>query len=105
AEELAAATHRPVLYPTRIQLSGEAKGLMIDQPVPMRADQETIYLGRGPAPQQQTVTIAGTLAGRSVTQSWKLPAVAGENGNTFLYGFYRQAVRDGGLTPLAGMGM
>ncbi len=105
AQEMAVATHLPVFYADRMAFSTPMDGLLADSPMPMRADQETIYLGRGQLPQHEKVTVTGTLAGRPVSQTWTLPATIGQAGNTFLYGFYRQSVRAGGLTPLAGMGM
>ncbi len=106
AQEMAVATHLPVFYADGIAFSPPLDGLLAaGTPVPMRADQETIYLGCGPLPQHENMTVTGTLAGRTVSQKWTLSAAAGQAGNTFLYGFYRQAERSGGLTPLAGMGM
>ncbi|MGE3999337.1 MAG: hypothetical protein AB7I48_03910, partial [Planctomycetaceae bacterium] len=105
ARTMAAAMRLPVFYPHRIQFSAPVDGMLAEQPMPMRADQETIYLGRGQFPQSAMITLAGTLAGRPVSQAWTLSGAAAQTGNTFLYGFYRQSVRDGGLNPLAGMEM
>lgn len=84
-EQLAAATQLAVEYPAQLPVTVQHATLVPGHPLPLRADQETIYLGRGKVP----------VVDATVVQN--------DNGNTFLYGFYRQSERDGGLNPLAGM--
>ena len=83
--ELAHASRLTVEYPTALPLDAPGAALVPSRPLPLRTDQETVYLGRGNVPQ-----IRGDV-------------VRNDRGNTFLYGFYRQSDRDGGLNPLAGL--
>jgi hypothetical protein len=83
--ELALASRLAVEYPSEMPFAHSRASVVPDSPLPLRTDRETIYLGRGSVP----VAAEG--------------AVVNDKGNTFLHGFYRQAVREGGLNPLAGM--
>ncbi len=98
-QELASIAVQPVFYPTQMAVTPALKNLIPQQPLPVRADRETIYLSKGALPAQMTITLTA--------DNQKMPfASKGEaltEGNTFLYGFYRQAVQNEGLNPLAGM--
>ncbi len=105
AQELSLATHRPVLYPTQIQLAPHTEGLLANHTLPLRSDRETIYLGRGALAAEAQVTVQGVMHGQPVMETWSLDAAPSLGGNTFLYGTYRQAVRHQGLNPMAGMSL
>ncbi|MBX3440417.1 MAG: hypothetical protein KF861_23205, partial [Planctomycetaceae bacterium] len=89
AEIMADATRRPVFYPEQVQISSSIDGLLIQNPVPMRGDQETLYLGNGQLPQGESLTMSGTLAGQPASFEWTLSTDGNNTGNTFLYGHYR----------------
>ncbi|MCA9025869.1 MAG: VWA domain-containing protein [Planctomycetaceae bacterium] len=103
AQELAAATHRAVFYPSQIQVTPPTDGLLVSHILPLRSDRETIYLGRGDLAAKTQISVQGVINGKSVNETWSLDATPSQAGNTFLYGTYRQAVLDHELNPLAGM--
>jgi hypothetical protein len=81
--ELAAAAIATVVYPTEITTDLE---LLPDEPLPLRGDVATVFVGRGDVAGQTL-----TLSGDGQTHAWTLPAPQSSDGNTFLFGLHQQA--------------
>jgi hypothetical protein len=92
-KKLALAAGAPAFYPDKISLSPEADGLLPDPVPPLRADRDTILLGKGRLGGALKVTISGE--GRSM--EWNVKPAAPQPGNTFLVRLWGLAERTGGL--------
>lgn len=92
--KLAQAAGAPVFYPETISCQPAVEQLLPGTVPPLRADRETILLGRGPVAPRTTVQIAG--AGATLTfTAQRQPEQAG---NTFLSALWNMAEKDHGLT-------
>jgi hypothetical protein len=89
---LAAAAAAPVFYPEQISLSPEVEKLLPALP-PIRADRDTILLGRDRVTEALNVTASGD--GRKL--EWTVKPAARQSGNTFLVRLWEMAEQTDGL--------
>jgi hypothetical protein len=92
-QKLAAAADTAVFYPDRITVTPEVDELLPDVVPPIRADRETILLGKGHIAESLKVVVTGE--GRSL--DWTIKPAATQPGNTFLVGLWGLAERTEGL--------
>ena len=102
---IATAIHGRVTYPVKVTVP-EGITLLPSQPLPLRADRETIYVGRG---QLETGTVvsgwSSTVDGAADLQ-WRVGDLSAESGNAFLATLFRGAESTDGFTvALAGTEM
>ena len=102
---IATAIHAPVTYPAKVVVP-EGITLLPSQPLPLRSDRQTIYVGRG---QLETgTTISGWLASADgdADVQWRVGRLSAEAGNAFLAMLFRGAESTDGFTvALAGRTM
>jgi hypothetical protein len=92
-KKLALAANAAAFYPDKISLTPEADGLLPTPVPPLRADRDTIVLGKGRVSGTLKVTISGE--GRSI--EWNVKPAAPQPGNTFLVRLWGAAEQTGGL--------
>ena len=98
-QSLALAMQRPVFFPTRATLEGEARQSL--PLLPLRTDRDTIHVVRGTLPANARVVFAGDDA--SQTLEWSLSAPVEKSGSAFLIAVAEQLDKDQGLSnSLAG---
>ncbi len=98
-QKLAAAADAAVFYPESISLAPEGPRLLPGSAPPLRADRETILLGKGRVGQSLTVTAAGNKG----SYTWSVKPSPAQAGNTFLAGLWNIAEQsDGLLVAVAG---
>ncbi|HCD00825.1 MAG TPA: hypothetical protein DER64_09865, partial [Planctomycetaceae bacterium] len=102
---IATAIHAPVTYPSKVVVP-EGITLLPSQPLPLRSDRQTIYIGRGQL--EAGTTISGWLASAdgAADVQWKVGRLSAEAGNAFLAMLFRGAESTDGFTvALAGRTM
>jgi hypothetical protein len=100
AGRLAEAVAAPVFYPSSLQTDATGE-LLPRTALPLRADRETIYLGKGKI--GGTVSVSGTFGGQDTSLQWAISADRAQPGQAFLAAMWNQAERDAGLSvALAG---
>jgi hypothetical protein len=92
-KKLAVAAGAGTFYPDKISLSPEADRLLPTPVPPLRADRDTIILGKGRLNGPVKVTV--TAEGRSI--EWTVKPAAPQPGNTFLVRLWGLAEQTGGL--------
>ena len=101
--QLAAAATAPVFYPTKFSAAPGLSHLQPGIAPPLRADRETVWLGKGTLPKSVKVTISGKCSGKEQVITWTVQSSPAQAGNTFLGGLWLQAEREKGLlVPVAG---
>src|SRR5262249_14503465 len=92
ARALAAAAAAPALYPTEMLIQPQLDNLLPRTMLPLRADRETIVLGRGkaPLPASVKVTVKGVVDGSAKTLTWNVTPEPNQQGNTFLGSLWEQ---------------
>ena len=102
--KLAAAVTAPVFYPTAIHADPAFGSLLPQIALPMRADRETIYLGKGKLSGELGVSVTGPFDGGDVSLDWKVASDGAPAGYSVLGALWQQAERDNGLSvSLAGL--
>ncbi len=111
-QKLAAAAAAPVFYPETISLAPQADKLLPGMVPPIRADRETILLGKGRLGDVLKVNATGELGPGKLgpagpwetgTLTWSVKPAAAQSGNTFLAGLWNMAEQsDGLLVAVAG---
>jgi hypothetical protein len=92
-QKLAAAADAAVFYPDRITLTPEVDQLLPEIVPPIRADRDSILLGKANLAESLKVVVTGE--GRSL--DWTVKPAAAQAGNTFLVGLCGLAEKTEGL--------
>jgi len=92
-QKLAAAASASIFYPERISLLPRVDKLLPEAAPPIRADRDTILLGKGRLSESYKVTATG--GGR--TLEWTVKPAARQSGNTFLARLWEMAEQTDGL--------
>jgi hypothetical protein len=92
-KKLALAAGAAVFYPDKLSLSPETDRLAPVPVPPLRADRDSIILGKGRLSGQVKVTVSGE--GRAM--EWTIKPAAPQPGNTFLVRLWGMAEQTGGL--------
>ncbi len=102
--KLAAAARAPVFYPKTIHVDPALSPLLPRIALPIRADRETIYLGKGNPSGELGVRVTGSFDGGDMSLEWKVTAENAPTGYSALGALWRLAERDDGLSvSLAGL--
>jgi hypothetical protein len=92
-EVLASAAAAPVFYPEQINLTPDVEKLLPELVPPIRADRDTIFLGKERITETLSVSVSG--AGRKL--EWSVKPAARQSGNTFLVRLWEMAEQTDGL--------
>ncbi len=99
---LARTATASVLYPETLEVPGADLKWVSEQPLPLRADRETLVLARGIVAKGSTVTATGQLAGEAVRLQWPVSELRAEQGTAFVATAFQMSEKDNGLIPFAG---
>ncbi|NOX56272.1 MAG: hypothetical protein GXP27_17880 [Planctomycetes bacterium] len=102
---LAAAARQTVFYPDDLRIAQSDVRLLPARALPVRADRETIYLGRGRVGSGTFVDLISR-SGKSAALRWTVERTSFVPGGPYLSALWQQADRQGGfVVPLAGRRM
>ncbi|MBL8851427.1 MAG: hypothetical protein JNG89_17215 [Planctomycetaceae bacterium] len=96
--ELARSIDLPVIYPTSLKVADRAIQLLPNEPLPLRSDRDTVYIGRGEISRNSQITLTATIDGRSRDLSWAIPPAKYQQANGFLVPLWNKAQQTNGLS-------
>jgi hypothetical protein len=95
---LARSIDLPVVFPKSLSVADRGIQLLPNEPLPLRSDRDTVYLGRGEISRNSQVTLTATIDGRSRDLTWAIPPAKYLQANGFLVPLWNKAVQTNGLS-------
>ncbi|REK25793.1 MAG: VWA domain-containing protein, partial [Planctomycetota bacterium] len=101
--ELARAVDLPVVFPSDLRVASSGVALLPNEPLPLRSDRRTVYLGRGAAGTNDSVRMTVSFDDQKRTMEWTIPAARYTRETTYIGHLWSHAEQTAGLAnPLAG---
>lgn len=96
--QLAKSIDLPVSYPTALKVSDRGIQLLPNEPLPLRSDRDTVYLGKGEISRNAQITLTASIDGRSRDLTWSIPPAKYQDANSFLVPLWNKASQTNGLS-------
>ena len=101
--QLATAIDLPVVFPRKMSVGSREISLLPNEPLPLRSDRRTVYLGRGDAAAADSIRMTVEIRGQRQAMEWAIPAAQYTQETTFIGHLWSYADRTSGMAnPLAG---
>lgn len=94
-KKLALAADAPIFYADELKVSPQLEKLLPTNVPPLRADRDTVILGKGPV--AESLQIVASAKGDARSLKWTVKPAAVQSGNTFLAGLWSVAEQSSGL--------
>ncbi len=96
--QLSRAIHEPVIWATERKLPASLAEVYPTKMPPLRADRDTVLVGKGSANGEFHVAVKGEVAGQPVNMQWTVEPAKPSDDNAFLVQLVDSAAHDGGYS-------
>lgn len=96
--QLSRALHEPIIWPTDRKLPASLAEIYPLKTPPLRADRDTVLVGKGAAGQPFDVTIKGETAGKPIDLHWNVQPSKADDDNAYLAQLVDNAKANGGAS-------